>query len=115
MEVRINRIGRGFRSGTGSDIGGGGTPPPPSGGNITIIRQEQLSPILGGDVVEVVTATPHGLTPQDVFFTRQITIAGNSVGGYNATHSLINVKSANVFAIDEAWTSDGTGGTWVKA
>lgn len=109
MEIRVNRIGRVRRLGSGGNEGGAGGNPPPSGGAITVIRTEQLSPILG-TAMEVVTVNPHMIS---LPFT--VTISGNSEVTYNGTFVVEVVKSANVFAITVADVGNGTGGTWVRA
>ena len=108
MEIRINRIGRGSRHGTGNNIGGGGSPPPGGGsetGNIINITAHDGVPIL--DNAQVNCTAAHNLVNGQT-----VTIAGNSNAPYNTT-STITVVSATKFLLDAVvYDVDGNGGTW---
>ena len=106
MEIRVNRIGRGARHGTGNDLGGGGSPPPPGGGT--------------GDITNITTPDNPALIAAQVNCTaahnlvngQQVTIAGNSNAPYNTT-SFITIVSATKFLLDAVvYDVDGVGGTW---
>lgn len=56
------------------------------------------------------TAAAHGLTEDTA-----IVISGNSVPGYNGAKTIGFVPSATTFYTSDAYTSDGTGGSWALA
>lgn len=60
-----------------------------------------------GGFAAITTTTPHSLA-----VGARITVAGNSVGGYNTTHEVTSVTSTTVVVTDIAYSSAGTGGTW---
>ena len=58
----------------------------------------------------ITTAGDHGLDGTPV-----INVTGNSVGDYNVEHSVESVPTTTTLITNVAYTSDGTGGTWVLA
>lgn len=64
----------------------------------------------GGGNCLITTAAPHGLEG-----TPPITVSGNSVAGYNVEHSVDSIPSTTTLVTNQAYTEDGTGGTWALA
>ena len=47
--------------------------------------------------------------------TPPITVSGNSVAGYNVEHTVDSIPSTPTLVTNQAYTEDGTGGTWAPA
>ncbi len=107
MEVRVNRIGRATKHGTGNDSGGSGSNPPPAGGIITNITTDTVNPL--GTFAQVNCQSVHGLANGE-----RVTISGNSQANYNGTF-IVQVSGQTTFEINTLYTVDGTDGTWVPA
>jgi hypothetical protein len=107
VEIRVNRIGRSSRHGTGNDVGGGGSPPPGGGSGTGDITNITVADNLALVAAQVNCASAHNLVNGQV-----VTIAGNSNAPYNTT-SAITIVSATKFLLDDVlYDVDGTGGTW---
>lgn len=61
----------------------------------------------GNDFCLVTTLGAHGKS-----VSNSVTIAGNSVAGYNTTHTITDVPNTTSFATNKSYTSAGTGGSW---
>ena len=107
MEIRINRIGRGSRHGTGNNIGGGGSPPPGGGSETgTIVN------ITTPDNPALIAAQVNCTVAHSLINGQSVTIAGNSNAPYNTT-TTVTIVSATKFLIDAVvYDVDGVGGTW---
>lgn len=88
--------------GAGKGVDGGA-----SGNTIVSITDD------GSGNALVTTAAAHGLIDGAPY---SIDITGNSVSGYNTTHTIAavegSVPSTTTFITDQPYTSTGTGGTW---
>lgn len=104
MEIRINRVCRPGRVGTGSFLGGsGGTPPADQVLQVVVIS-------IGVDGVLIQTSAPHGYVAGN-----HVLVSGNSVGGYNTTHTVSATPgTATTFNTTVTYTVNGTGGTCKK-
>jgi hypothetical protein len=58
----------------------------------------------------ITTVGPHGLGG-----TPPIIVSNNSIGDYNVEHSVQEFPSTTTMITDQAYTTDGTGGTWAPA
>jgi hypothetical protein len=56
-------------------------------------------------VTLITTTVAHGFT------SGIVTVAGSDVGGYNTTHTILEVPSATTVVVSTLYISDGTGGT----
>lgn len=55
----------------------------------------------------ITTAAPHGLNTTDT-----ITVANNSIAGYNVNHGITQTPTVTTLETDVPYSADGFGGNW---